>query len=215
MSAPSRPLLRSDITGLVLAGGRGSRMGGEDKGLLVLDGQTLAERAAARLAPQVASVALNANRNAARYAAFGHPVWPDADGTLPGPLAGFLAGLQHCTTDYLATVACDTPDFPPDLVARLAAALHEAGADMAMAALQVNGAPKAEPVFCLLHVSLRGALAAALTGGERRVRGWALQQRCVDVVFDEPAAFVNVNTPEELAARASRSARPVPGPPGC
>ena len=113
-----------DITGLVLAGGRGSRMGGVDKGLQNHHGVPLALHALLRLAPQVGLTMINANRNLAAYESMGVPVWPDALADFAGPLAGFLAGLEHCDTPYLVTVPCDSPRFPEDLVARLASALE-------------------------------------------------------------------------------------------
>src|SRR5580658_1275779 len=110
------PIEIADITGLVLAGGRGSRMGGIDKGLQAHHGVPLAQHALRRLAPQVATTMLSANRNLETYAAMGVPVWSDETADFSGPLAGMLAGLNHCGTEYLATVPCDAPDFPLDLV---------------------------------------------------------------------------------------------------
>ena len=121
------------ITGLVLAGGRGSRMGGVDKGLQPHLGVPLAAHALARLRPQVGSVMINANRNLAEYRAMGAPVWPDALPDYPGPLAGFLTGLEHCDTPFLVSVPCDSPHFPTDLVARLAQRLELDDAEIAMA----------------------------------------------------------------------------------
>jgi len=125
---------RDQITGMVLAGGRGSRMGGVDKGLQNHLGMPMALHTLLRLAPQVGSVMINANRNLAAYESMGVPVWPDAQADYPGPLAGMLAGLERCETPYLVTVPCDTPNFPLDLVERLARALDAEGADLAMAA---------------------------------------------------------------------------------
>ena len=109
-----------DITGLILAGGRGSRMGGVDKGLQNHLGMPLAMHALLRLGPQVGEIMINANRNLGAYEAMGVPVWPDTLPDYAGPLAGFLAGLEHCETPYLVTVPCDSPLFPDDLVQRLA-----------------------------------------------------------------------------------------------
>src|SRR5256885_4206305 len=125
---------REDITGLILAGGRGSRMGGVDKGLQNHLGIPLAMHALLRLEPQVGQIMINANRNLGAYDSFGVPVWPDALPDYPGPLAGFLTGLEHCETPYLATVPCDTPNFPTDLVARLSDALLAQDGELAMAA---------------------------------------------------------------------------------
>src|SRR4051812_48241666 len=125
---------KEDISGIVLAGGRGSRMGGADKGLQNFRGMPLALHTLLRLQPQVGEAMVNANRNLGAYESFGVPVWPDALADYAGPLAGFLVGLERCETPYLVTVPCDTPLFPHDLVARLAEALEREDADIAMAA---------------------------------------------------------------------------------
>src|SRR3954468_21527678 len=141
----------NEVTGLILAGGRGSRMGGVDKGLQNFLGMPLALHTLMRLQPQVSEVLVNANRNLAAYEALGVPVWPDALPDFAGPLAGFLTGLEHCETPWLVTVPCDTPLFPLDLVARLAQAAVEADADIAMAsAPEQDGQLRAQPVFCLV-----------------------------------------------------------------
>jgi molybdenum cofactor guanylyltransferase len=187
-----------DITGLVLCGGRGTRMGGVDKGLQNHHGVPLALHALLRLQPQVGTAMINANRNLAAYESFGVPVWPDPLADFPGPLGGMLAGLEHCETPYLVSVPCDTPDFPQDLVQRLAAALVAADAEVAMAAAPQDGAMRAQPVFALLHASLLESLVAYLHGGERKIAGWTRSRRCVEVPFDDGAAFFNANTLAEL-----------------
>jgi molybdopterin-guanine dinucleotide biosynthesis protein A len=187
-----------DITGLVLAGGRGSRMGGSDKGLQSYQGVPLALHALLRLSPQVGHAMINANRNLAAYESMGAPVWPDALPDFAGPLAGFLAGLEHCETPYLATVPCDSPRFPTDLVARLAAALDAAGAEIAMACTQEDGAPRVQPVFCLMQSMLLESLVRFTHGGGRKIDLWTAQHACVNVNFDDAGAFVNANTLAEL-----------------
>jgi len=187
-----------EITGLVLAGGRGSRMGGVDKGLQSHQGMPLALHALLRLQPQVGAAMVNANRNLAAYESMGVPVWPDPLADYPGPLAGLLAGLEHCDTPYLVTVPCDTPNFPEDLVARLAAALEAGGADIAMAASLEDGQMRSQPVFCLLKTELLESLVAFLQSGERKVDRWTGQHRCVVVPFDDSSAFFNANTLAEL-----------------
>lgn len=196
---------RDAITGLVLAGGQGRRMGGLDKGLLPYHGQALAWHALDRLRPQVGPLALSANRHVADYAAFGCPVWPDEITGFAGPLAGWHAALRHCTTPYLASVPCDVPDFPPDLVVRLADALvaHEAEIATATVVDPATGVRREQPVFSLMARHLAPRLARALLAGEHRVRGWVAQQRHVEVLFDDPAAFANLNTPDDLAGRRS------------
>ncbi|WP_164962111.1 molybdenum cofactor guanylyltransferase MobA [Rubrivivax sp. JA1026] len=182
---------RDEVTGLVLAGGLGRRMGGVDKGLLAWQGRPLAQHALQRLAPQVGALAVSANRHLDTYAGFGVPVLTD---TLPGslgPLAGLLAGLRHARTRWLAVVPCDAPYFPVDLVARLAAGLGGAPIGYARAA-------RTHPVFCLVDTALAETLEAALAGGERRVEHWLRASGGVAVDFDDEAAFANFNTPETL-----------------
>jgi molybdenum cofactor guanylyltransferase len=189
---------RDDITGLILAGGRGSRMGGVDKGLQNHQGMPLAMHALLRLQMQVGHVMINANRNLGAYESMGAPVWPDALPDYPGPLAGFLAGLEHCETPYLVTVPCDTPGFPLDLVERLAAALEANGADIAMASTIENGQPQVQPVFCLMKATLMESLVQFTQSGQRKIDRWTAQHRCVEVPFDDAQAFFNANTLAEL-----------------
>ena len=188
-----------DITGLFLCGGRGTRMGGADKGLQTFNGLPLAMNALLRLGLQAGHVMINANRNLAAYESMGVPVWPDPMGDFPGPLAGWLAGLERCETPFMVTVPCDTPNFPADLVARLAAALVAEDADIAMAATLENGAVQVQPVFCLIKAELMESLVAYLHAGERKIDRWTASHRCATVVFDDAAAFANANTPQELA----------------
>jgi molybdopterin-guanine dinucleotide biosynthesis protein A len=194
---------KEDITGLVLAGGRGTRMGGADKGLQNFRGVPLALHTMLRLAPQVGEIMVNANRNLAAYESFGVPVWPDALADYPGPLAGFLTGLERCETGYLVTVPCDTPLFPQDLVGRLAQALEDAGAEIAMAAArEEDGNVRTQPVFSLVKRELMESLVRFTQGGGRKIDAWTGQHRTVVVPFDregdDPAAFFNANTLAEL-----------------
>lgn len=191
-------IAREDITGLVLAGGRGSRMGGVDKGLQNHHGVPLALHALLRLQPQVGEAMINANRNLGAYESMGVPVWPDAQSDFPGPLAGMLVGLERCETPYLVTVPCDTPNFPLDLVERLAAGLVAEGADLAMAATHERDELVRQPVFCLLKAELLESLVRYLQSGERKIDRWTAQHRMATVVFDDAAAFDNANTLEEL-----------------
>ncbi|MDP1901927.1 MAG: molybdenum cofactor guanylyltransferase MobA [Rubrivivax sp.] len=187
-----------DITGLVLAGGRGTRMGGADKGLQNHHGMPLALHALLRLQPQVGGSMINANRNLAAYESMGVPVWPDPLADYPGPLAGLLAGLEHCETPYMVTVPCDTPNFPADLVRRLAGALVDQDAEIAMAATLEDGQLRTQPVFCLLRAGLLESLVAYLHAGERKIDRWTARHRCVEVPFDDATAFFNANTVAEL-----------------
>jgi molybdopterin-guanine dinucleotide biosynthesis protein A len=198
-----------DITGLILAGGRGSRMGGVDKGLQNFNGMPLALHALMRLGPQVESVMVNANRNLSAYESFGASVWPDVSSDFAGPLSGFLVGLERCETPYLLTVPCDTPRLPLDLAERLAQALAREDADIAMAAApEVNAQGQTElrsqPVFCLMKVAMLESLVAFTHAGGRKIDAWTDQHKTVLVPFDAPQddllAFANVNTLQELQA---------------
>jgi molybdenum cofactor guanylyltransferase len=195
------------ITGIVLAGGRGSRMGGIDKGLQLYKGTALAKHAIEQLQPQVGHLLINANRNLAIYQAWGSPVSADVlmDGItdFAGPLAGFLVGLQHCTTPYLMTVPCDTPRFPSDLVSRLADALSQQDADIAMVSSpDEEGILRHQPVFCLMKRELAESLKAFTDAGGRKIGAWAAQHKLARVNFneanDDPKAFYNANTLEDL-----------------
>ncbi len=193
----------SDITGLVLAGGRGSRMGGVDKGLQNFNGVALALSTLMRLQPQVGELMVNANRNLSAYEAFGAPVWPDVLADYAGPLAGFLTGLERCETKWLVTVPCDTPLFPTDLVARLVRAADQDDAEIAMAAARErDGQLRGQPVFCLLRVELLESLVRFTHGGGRKIDTWTAQHRTAVVAFDaphdDPRAFFNANTLAEL-----------------
>lgn len=189
---------RDDITGLVLAGGRATRMGGLDKGLVAFGGRPLIERAIERLRPQVAAVMISANRNLDRYRALGLPVLLDAEEGLepfPGPLAGMLAGLRALKTRWLAVVPCDAPFLPTDLVAHLADSL--AGSRAAVAYL----GDRIEPVFCLLNRDLADDLALALAHGERRAEAWLRGVGAAPAEFLLAEGFTNFNTLRELGTR--------------
>jgi molybdopterin-guanine dinucleotide biosynthesis protein A len=190
---------RDQISGLILAGGRATRMGGLDKGLQLHLGIPLALHALQRLEPQVAALMLNANRNLAAYEAMGVPVWPDEPPDFSGPLAGMLAGLEHCSTPYLATVPCDSPNFPVDLVPRLMAGLASADSDIVTAYTREDGDLRAQPVFCLIKTSLRESLRQFIESGERKTGLFAARHRGARVEFDDTAAFANANTLGELA----------------
>ena len=194
------------ITGLILAGGRGSRMGGVDKGLQNFRGQPLAQQTLVRLQQQSLppqDILINANRNLAAYKSLGVPVWPDSLDGFAGPLAGFLTGLEHCQTPLLLTVPCDSPLFPLDLVQRLVQAMADQDADLAMAAApEADGTVRPQPVFCLLKTELLESLIKFTQGGGRKIDAWTGQHRCATVPFDLPSdsanAFANANTLAEL-----------------
>lgn len=181
------------VTGIVLAGGMGRRMGGVDKGLQLLGGRAMVAHVIERLAPQVDTILINANQNPDEYAKFGHPVVPDEVGGFAGPLAGLHAGLQAAQSTLVVTSPCDSPFLPQDLVARLRGALG--GNDLAVA---MTGA-QAHPVFALVRRSLAAHLGAYLSGGGRKIDAWYATLKVVEVSFDDEAdAFRNINTREEL-----------------
>ncbi|VVE89317.1 molybdenum cofactor guanylyltransferase MobA [Pandoraea bronchicola] len=190
------PIPRNAITGLILAGGRGQRMGGRDKGLQIFAGRPLAAHVAERLRPQIGTLLISANRNRDAYAALGAEVVSDETQDFAGPLAGMLAGLRAARTDYVLTAPCDTPYLPEDLGERLGAALNAslAGSPAAYAAT----AQGPHPVFALLHRSLADDLAATLAAGEHRVRAWLARHKAVQVHFGGERPFYNVNTLDDL-----------------
>ncbi len=198
------PLHTEAITGVILAGGRGSRMGGADKGLQNFNGVPLALHTVMRLGPQVGNLMINANRNLAAYESFGVDVWPDGSqmGEFAGPLSGFLTALERCETPYLLTVPCDTPLFPTDLVARLSDAMARDNADFAVAAANEDGEIRQQPVFCLMSTDMLESLVAFTKSGGRKIDAWTAQHHTVVVPFnepdDDPQAFANANTLAEL-----------------
>jgi molybdopterin-guanine dinucleotide biosynthesis protein A len=190
----------NQITGLVLAGGRGSRMGNVDKGLQNFRGAPMALHVIMRLSPQVGTIMINANQNLGPYEGFGVPVWPDQIGGFAGPLAGLQTGLSHCETEYLVTAPCDSPFLPHDLVERLAEALVENNADLAVA-VTVEGDDQrrqSHPVFCLMTASLLPHLERFLQEGGRKIDAWYASLNVAEVDFPDEKAFRNINTLEEL-----------------
>lgn len=189
-----------DITGLILAGGRGSRMGHVDKGLQEFRGAPMALHVLMRLQPQVAHIMINANRNLGPYESFGVPVWPDQMQDFAGPLAGLQTGLMHCETPYLLTVPCDSPFLPMDLAERLGEGLEESDADLAVAVTGSGDSRQPHPVFCLAKSGLLPHLTLFLQEGGRKIDAWYASLRVAEVVFDNEAAFRNINTLQELRA---------------
>ena len=198
---------KNQITGIVLAGGRGSRMGGVDKGLQLYNDTPLAKHAIQLLQPQVGSLLINANRNLDIYRSWAAEadaqIVVDGLADFAGPLAGFLAGLEHCKTPYLMTVPCDTPRFPSNLVARLSEALVKNDADIAMVSSPDDeGVLRHQPVFCLLKRELVESLKVFTEADGRKIGAWAAQKKLVRVNFneahDDQKAFYNANTLEDL-----------------
>lgn len=187
----------SDITGVALAGGRGQRMHGADKGLLLLGGRPLVGHVLAALEAVAGTVLINANRNAELYRAFGPPVIPDPDASFQGPLAGLLSAMRAAGTPYLLSVPCDTPLLTGPLLMRLVNALLDAGAELAVA----GDGQRLHPLVLLADTALAEDLEGYLAGGERRVEGWIRQRRWVSADYSDcPEVLANINTPEDLAA---------------
>jgi molybdopterin-guanine dinucleotide biosynthesis protein A len=205
--APPKPL-KSQITGVILAGGRAQRMDGIDKGLVRLAGRSLVEHVLAGLRGQVNGIIINANRNHEVYAGFGYPVVADLFEGYCGPLAGMASAMQEATTPFVLTVPCDSPFVPPDLASRLWRALNEQSASIAAAYAE----GRLQPVFALIDRDLLPALRRYLESGERKVDRWYAEQRLAVAGFaDTPEAFININSFEELAEiehRLSRRAAP-------
>ncbi len=195
------------ITGLILAGGRGARMGGIDKGLQNFNGTPLTLHTLMRLQMQtsepLSQIMVVANRNLSAYESFGVQVWPDSTDGFAGPLAGFLTGLERCETDLLLTVPCDSPLFPFNLAQRLLDILISEEADITVAAArEEDGTVRAQPVFCLMRVNLLESLVKFMQSGGRKIDAWTALHKTVLVPFDsadvDPRAFFNANTLEEL-----------------
>ncbi len=191
------PVVRSEITGAVLAGGRATRMGGEDKGLLRVAGRPMVEHVLRILRPQVSELLINANRNLERYREFGVTVVSDFIEGYCGPLAGMASAMKVARTAYVLTAPCDSPFLSEDLAARLHRGLVRDGARIAVA----DSGARLEPVFALVDRSLLPSLLAYLESGERKIDRWYAQHPMTRVDFsDEPGMFSNLNTPQELAA---------------
>jgi molybdopterin-guanine dinucleotide biosynthesis protein A len=181
------------FTGVILAGGQGSRMGGQDKGLLILQGEPLYQHVLRRLRPQVNIVFISANRNIDRYQASGCPVITDPVSDYPGPLAGILSGLRHSKTEWVAFCACDTPRIPNDFVARLWQQRGDAPA------VWVKSSQRDHPALALVNRSLANDLEAWLLRGERRLMQFLREHGGHPVAFLDPeSAFRNINTPDDL-----------------
>jgi molybdenum cofactor guanylyltransferase len=197
-----RLLVNVPVTGLILAGGAGRRMGSLDKGLQLLNARPLISWVLECIAPQVSEVLISANRNRDAYAKFGQCVIEDRIPGFAGPLAGLHRGLSEANHALMVSVPCDTPFLPADLVARLAAPLNDEHTDLSVAK---TGA-QSHPVVCLVRKRLLPHLGAYLDGGGRKVDAWYSTLRIAEVAFDDqPQAFKNINTREDLHAAQSGS----------
>ncbi len=199
-------------TAIVLAGGQGSRMQGQDKGLVQAGKKRLIDHALARLQAQTLApqtILISANRNVSTYAKLGLPVLTDSMQDYPGPLAGFLMGMQHCKTSWLLSVPCDSPNFPQDLAERLLVQAMRDSTDIVIAADRSSqGEQRKQAVFCLMRARLAQDLSAFMLAGERKIGAWVTRHPhsvvCFDQSGDNPMAFFNVNSADELSQLGSR-----------
>lgn len=193
-----------NITGVILAGGRGTRMGGADKGWIEFAGEPLVTHVLRRLQPQVNEILISANRNIEEYARFGHRVIADdrtvTNEDFPGPLAGVLSALTHARNEFVLIVPCDAPQLPLDLAQRLLTALQKNGTRAAYA----HDGQRPQPTFALLHTDLRSGLGNALHSGTRKMETWLTGiGACLVDFSDCPQAFVNINAPDDLLIHSS------------
>lgn len=187
---------KQEVTALVLAGGRGRRMGGVDKGLIELRGTPIIERILDVLEPQCDHVIINANRNIDQYSVYGHPVLTDSLADYQGPLAGFAVGMKHAKTPYIVTLPCDAPELPADYVERMVKTLSDKQADIAVA----HDGKRLQPVYALIKTRLLDNLNQFLERGDRKIDIWYAQNNTTNVDFsDVHDMFNNINTPEQQA----------------
>lgn len=187
--------IKADVTGVILAGGQARRMGGEDKGLIMLNDKPMIEYIIAALKPQTSKIIINANRNHDIYSQYGFEIVEDDLSGFCGPLAGMSSSLQVIKTEYLVTAPCDTPFIPGDLIQRLALALEDKQADISVA----HNGERIQPVFCMLKKNLTESLENYLASGERKIDRWFEQHNYAVADFsDAPATFDNINTPDDI-----------------
>lgn len=185
---------KQQVTAVILTGGRGRRMGGQDKGLIMFAGQPLVKHILAIITQQVAAVMINANRNEETYATYGHKVVSDELNGFQGPLAGFSVALQAATTPFIAVLPCDGPNIPDNLVERLMNILIDEDADIAVA----HDGERMQPVYALIKTTLQSDLLQFLSTGERKIDRWYAQHKTALADFsDMPTIFDNINTPEQ------------------
>ncbi|SMC33697.1 molybdenum cofactor guanylyltransferase MobA [Polynucleobacter kasalickyi] len=189
---------KAEITALILCGGQAQRMGGQDKGLILLRDKALVAWTIERCHNQVGQIILNANRHIEDYQQYGWPTLRDAKQDFSGPLAGFQVGLAHSTTPYVLVMPCDTPLFPSNLAEKLADAMLQNNLECTYAVTMEDGVEQAHPVFCLLKRSALESLNLFLGTGQRKIDRWFSELSHQKVLFDDPTAFLNINTPEEL-----------------
>lgn len=187
-------LNKHNVTAVILAGGKGRRMDGKDKGLVELANRPLIEYVIDAIKPQVESIILNANRNQEQYSRYGYPVVSDALADYQGPLAGFICAMKSSTTSHIVTLPCDGPFLPADLVDRLISSLNDNNAEIAVA----HDGDRMQPVYSLMPVTLSNSLGSFLDSGERKIDLWYRQHRVALADFSDcPETFRNINTAEQ------------------
>ena len=193
--------IKSDVTGVILAGGQARRMGGQDKGLVMLDGKPMIEIIIDVFKPQTAKLLINANRNHDHYSQYGLELVADELSGYCGPLAGMASALKTINTDYMVTAPCDSPFIPLDLVQRLADALENKSTDISVA----HDGERIQPVFCMLKKTLLQSLTDYLAAGERKIDRWFKQHDFAIADFsDKPETFDNINTHEDVESALSK-----------
>lgn len=183
------------ITAVILAGGRARRMGGEDKGLLELNGKPLVQHVIERIEPQVDTILISANRNQAEYERFGCPVISDEKQGFLGPLAGIASALQHCTTDHLLVVPCDMPFLPDNLASAMLQQLQNKNAEICL----VHDGQRPQPLIALISCSLQDTLNQSISAGHLKVERWMTERKNCIAHFTETERFLNINSRDELA----------------
>lgn len=187
---------KNQITAVILAGGKGSRLGGQDKGLVIYQNKPLIQHVLDKIEPQVGHIIINANRNQDDYAKFSYPVISDELSDFQGPLAGFLTGMRTCKTDYILTLPCDGPDLPDDLVSRLVNELEDTTADNNI--VVAHDGKRLQPVHALIPTSLIESLESFLANGDRKIDLWYAEHSMATADFsDKPDVFFNINTEEQ------------------
>ena len=189
------------ITAVILAGGKGRRFAGNDKGLIVFKQKRLIEHLIEAIAPQVPNIVINANRNQETYMSFGYPVISDAMSDFQGPLAGFSVAMSHVTTSHIITLPCDAPFMLADYAARMCDVLNQQHAELAVA----HDGSRLQPVHALMPIALKPSLDDFLQSGDRKIDSWYAHHSMAEVDFsDNPEIFKNINTEEQLNALESR-----------
>jgi len=188
--------MKMEPSAVILAGGKAQRMQGDDKGLILLQGSPLILHVIERLKPQLNNILISANRNIDEYKKFGLPVLTDNTQGFMGPLAGIASAMDHCETDYLLTIPCDCPFIPDDLVTRMLGCIKNNNADLCLA----HDGQRLQPLIALISSSLSGNLANAIKAGHLKAERWMLEQNHCIAEFDDGRHFININSPDDLAA---------------